>query len=146
MSAKRDAGPGRSPGFLLWRATLRWQREITTALKTMGLTHVQFALLVDLWWFDSQGVRPSQRELAEHATVDVMMTSQVVRVLEVKGLLGREEDPADMRKKVLVITDEGRRLAERAAGVVENVDRAFFKVAGEHNALIDVLEQLAGVH
>ncbi|WP_244312125.1 hypothetical protein [Streptomyces griseofuscus] len=34
--------PGDSPGFLLWHATLRWQRDIATALAPLDLTHVQF--------------------------------------------------------------------------------------------------------
>ncbi|WP_347587553.1 MarR family winged helix-turn-helix transcriptional regulator [Acrocarpospora sp. B8E8] len=134
---------GRSPGFLLWRATQRWQREINAALQVVGLSHVQFALLVDLWWFDHQGRRPTPRELAEHATVDDMMTSQVIRVLEVKGLLSREIDPSDERRRVLAITDEGRRLAERAAEIVDGVDQQVFHVAGPENALIDVLDELA---
>jgi hypothetical protein len=37
-----------SPGLLLWRATLRWQRRIVAALKPLGLTHVQFVLLASL--------------------------------------------------------------------------------------------------
>jgi MarR family transcriptional regulator, organic hydroperoxide resistance regulator len=34
--------PADSPGLLLWRATLEWQRRIFAALKPVGLTHVQF--------------------------------------------------------------------------------------------------------
>ncbi|GAA0394146.1 MarR family transcriptional regulator [Acrocarpospora corrugata] len=134
---------GRSPGFLLWRATQRWQREINAALQVVGMSHVQFALLVDLWWFDHRGRMPTPRELAEHATVDDMMTSQVIRVLEVKGLLTREIDPTEERRRVLAITDEGRRLAERAAEIVDSVDRQVFHLAGPENALIDVLNELA---
>ncbi len=71
-----------SPGFLLWHATLRWQRAVAAALRPLGLTHVQFVLLAGGWWL-SQGDRwPSQRELADHAGTDRMMTSQVVRTLE----------------------------------------------------------------
>ncbi|BCW81807.1 hypothetical protein NicSoilC5_38260 [Arthrobacter sp. NicSoilC5] len=36
--------PGESPGFLLSRATLRWQREGAAALAPTDLTHVQFVL------------------------------------------------------------------------------------------------------
>jgi hypothetical protein len=37
--------PNDSPGFLLWHATLRWQRGVARALKPLELTHVQFVLL-----------------------------------------------------------------------------------------------------
>ena len=34
-----------SPGFLLWHATMRWQRAMRAALQPHDLTHVQFAHL-----------------------------------------------------------------------------------------------------
>ena len=37
--------PNDSPGFLLWHATLRWQRGVAQALAPLDLTHVQFVLL-----------------------------------------------------------------------------------------------------
>jgi hypothetical protein len=37
--------PDKSPGFLLWQVTLRWQRKVTIALAPLDLTHVQFVLL-----------------------------------------------------------------------------------------------------
>lgn len=38
-------GPGDSPGYLVWHATLRRQRAVAAALTPFGLTHVQFVLL-----------------------------------------------------------------------------------------------------
>jgi hypothetical protein len=43
--------PGASPGFLLWRVGLAWQRLMTATLKPLDLTHVQFVLLASSWWF-----------------------------------------------------------------------------------------------
>src|ERR1700730_16686377 len=86
-----------SPGFLLWHASLRWQREMAAALRPLGLTHVQFVLLASTWQLASRGGRPSQRQVADHAGTNVMMTSQVVRSLEARGLLEREPDPRDTR-------------------------------------------------
>lgn len=111
-------GPADSPGFLLWRATLRWQRGITTALRPLELTHVQFVLLASVWWLSGQtdgaDGSPSQRQVAEHAGTDVMMTSQVLRAQEARGLLTREPDAADARVRRLTDTAAGRRLAEQA--------------------------------
>lgn len=116
--------PDASPGFLLWRLTLRWQREVTAALAPFGLTHVQFVLLASTHWLNGQGVTPSQAALAAHAGTDVKMTSQVVRTLETKGLLARDPDPADSRARVLRLTPAGRRVAGPAVEAVEAVDRA----------------------
>jgi DNA-binding MarR family transcriptional regulator len=119
--------PAESPGFLLWHATLRWQRDIAVGLGPLGLTHVQFVLLACTWWLNQHGRRPSQIALAEFAGTDVKMTSQVVRSLERKGLLEREVDASDTRVRRLRPTWRGARLAPRAIAVVEHVDADFFR-------------------
>ncbi|MCX5207778.1 MarR family transcriptional regulator [Kitasatospora sp. NBC_00240] len=119
--------PGDSPGFLLWHATLRWQRGIAAALAPLGLTHVQFVLLACAWWLNSQGEHPNQLTLARQAGTDVKMTSQVLRTLEQKGLVEREVDPADSRAKRLCVTALGAELAPRAIAAVEQVDAEFFR-------------------
>ena len=78
-------GPDYSPGFWLWHATLRWQREVAAALAPTGLTHVQFVLLSCAWWLNGHGAVPNQLQLARQAGTDVKMTSQVVRKLEAKS-------------------------------------------------------------
>jgi DNA-binding MarR family transcriptional regulator len=118
--------PGDSPGFLLWHATLRWQRLIARVLAPLDLTHVQFVLLASTWWLNEHGRRPTQVELAAQAGTDVKMTSQVVRSLEAKGLLEREVDAADTRARRLHVTRRGARLAPRAITVVERADAEFF--------------------
>lgn len=134
--------PGDSPGFLLWHATLRWQRGVVAALTPLGLTHVQFVLLASLWWLNTHGERPNQLALATHAGTDVKMTSQVLRTMETKGLVERETDPADTRAKRLQVTDLGAELAPRAMAVVEQVDAEFFSAAPTADA-ITLLRRLA---
>ncbi|MGW6573124.1 MarR family winged helix-turn-helix transcriptional regulator [Streptomyces sp. NPDC054945] len=119
--------PGESPGFLLWHATLRWQRDIATALAPLDLTHVQFVLLACTWWLNGQGEHPNQLAVARQAGTDVKMTSQVLRTLEQKGLVAREVDPADTRAKRLRVTEAGAELAPRAIAAVEHADAEFFR-------------------
>jgi len=119
--------PGESPGFLLWHATLRWQRDIATALAPLDLTHVQFVLLACTWWLNAQGEHPNQLAVARQAGTDVKMTSQVLRTLETKGLVAREVDPADTRAKRLRVTAAGAELAPRAIAAVESADALFFQ-------------------
>jgi DNA-binding MarR family transcriptional regulator len=127
--------PGDSPGFLLWHATLRWQRGIATALTPLGLTHVQFVLLACTWWLNTHGEHPNQLTLARQAGTDVKMTSQVLRTLENKGLIEREVDPADTRAKRLRVTSLGADLAPRAIAAVEHVDAEFFQPVPVDDAL-----------
>jgi DNA-binding MarR family transcriptional regulator len=119
-------GPDESPGFLLWHATLRWQRAIAAALAPLGLTHVQFVLLACAWWLNEQGHTPNQLTLAAQAGTDVKMTSQVLRRLEAKGLIERRTDPHDTRARTLHITAHGGALARKAIAAVERADDAFF--------------------
>ena len=144
MNGSRDGrhGPGDSPGFLLWQLTNRWQRSIVAALKPVGLTHVQFVLLASVWWLSRTGEGPpTQRDLADHAGTDPMMTSQVLRALERRGLVTRARDPRDGRVRRLAPTARGSELAEQAIEVVEAADRAFF-AAAESAALMRTLRSL----
>lgn len=127
--------PGDSPGFLLWHATLRWQRAVAAALAPLGLTHVQFVLLACAWWLNGRGEQPNQLTLARQAGTDVKMTSQVLRALERKGLVERDVDPADTRAKRLRVTAAGTDLAPRAIAAVEQVDARFFRPVGVGEAV-----------
>ncbi|MDQ2815110.1 MAG: MarR family winged helix-turn-helix transcriptional regulator [Actinomycetota bacterium] len=136
--------PEQSPGFLLWHATLRWQRMIAAALAPLDLTHVQFVLLATAWWLNSRGEDPNQLNLARQAGTDVKMTSEVLRKLEAKGLIVRTVDAADTRAKILRVTDRGAERAIQAVAVVEAADAAFFSAAADPAALLAMLRPLAG--
>ena len=127
--------PTESPGFLLWHATLRWQRGVAAALRPLDLTHVQFVLLACTWWLNEQRARPTQVRLAEQAGTDIKMTSQVIRTLEQKGLVEREVDQVDTRARRLRVTRRGKQLAPRAIDVVEAVDAEFFSEVSSSEAV-----------
>lgn len=122
-----------STGLVLWRVTNAWQAAQRAALKPFGLTHVQFVLLASLTWLDS--VEPvTQQALAAHAGTDPMMTSQVLRALEQRGLVSRHPHPTDARARALRVTDAGRALANQAIAPVEACDAAFFGAPGPRRA------------
>lgn len=137
-------GPAGSPGFLLWHATMQWQRAIAAVLSPLSLTHVQFVLLASAWWLSEHGKVPNQLQLARQAGTDVKMASQVLRKLEGKGLLRREIDPLDTRAKKLLLTPDGTTLAQRAISAVEQVDAEFFGV--EAHTITPVLQRLIGLN
>lgn len=113
---------------MLWKVTNAWQREIRAALAPLGLTHVQFVLLAALTF--ARGEPMTQRELADAASTDAMMASQVIRALERKGLLERRPHPTDGRAIVLIPTAAGGALVNAANIVVEEADQLFFAVLG----------------
>ncbi|AEH85448.1 transcriptional regulator, MarR family [Mesorhizobium opportunistum WSM2075] len=139
----RFSGPSESPGLLLWRTTMRWQRVMTAALAPLDLTHVQFVLLASAMWLGRDGEPPNQVQLAAQAGTEVKMTSDVVARLEAKELIVREADPRDSRAKVIRITPAGAAAAQRAIIAVEAADVAFFEPVDEAQ-LVTMLRQLAG--
>jgi len=139
----RFSGPSESPGLLLWRTTMRWQRVMTAALAPLDLTHVQFVLLASAMWLGRNGEPPNQVQLAAQAGTEVKMTSDVVARLEAKGLIAREADPRDSRAKVIRVTPTGAAAALRAIVAVETADAAFFEPVDEAQ-LVGLLQQLAG--
>jgi len=139
----RFSGPSESPGLLLWRTTMRWQRVMTAALAPLDLTHVQFVLLASAMWLGRDGEPPNQVQLAAQAGTEVKMTSDVVARLEAKGLIVREADPRDSRAKVIRVTPAGAAAAQRAIVAVETADAAFFEPVDEAQ-LVGLLQRLAG--
>lgn len=131
----RFGGPQESPGFLLWQVSMSWQRAQRDALATLDLTHPQFVLLACAAWLaGATGEPPSQAALAAQANVDVMMTSQVVRTLEAKGLVRRAPDPADARALRVTLTAAGKGALAKAMPLVEDVDADFFAPLGKRGA------------
>ena len=139
----RFSGPSESPGLLLWRTTMRWQRVMTAALAPLDLTHVQFVLLASAMWLGRNGEPPNQVQLAAQAGTEVKMTSDVVGRLEAKGLIARETDPQDSRAKVIRITATGTAAVRKAIVAIEAADAAFFGPVDEAQ-LVGLLQQLAG--
>ena len=132
-----------SPGFMLWIVTNAWQKAVRAALRPYDLTHVQFVLLASLTWLSSD-TPVTQRALATHAHTDVMMTSQVLRALEEKGLIRRSAHPTDSRAIELNVTAAGTALANSANAVVEKADHTFFsKLKGDDKTLTSLLRRLA---
>ncbi|MGW5350602.1 MarR family winged helix-turn-helix transcriptional regulator [Streptomyces sp. NPDC004031] len=126
--ATGHASADESTGLLLWQVTNRWQAAQRAALKPYGLTHVQFVLLASLTYLQAaEAPAPvTQRRLADHAATDPMMTSQVLRALEARGLLTRAPHPHDARARTLTATPRGRDLANAAVAAAERCDAAFF--------------------
>jgi DNA-binding MarR family transcriptional regulator len=123
--------PQESPGFLLWTLTNQWQRRQRAALAALELTHVQFVVLAAIAWLTRDQEEVVQVHVARFASLDRMMTSQVVRMLEQRGLLKRRVNTSDRRKLFLSLSEQGLSLVQLAMPVVEEVDRQFFSSAGD---------------
>lgn len=118
--------PEDSTGFLLWQLTNLWQREIKRALEPFGLTHSQFVLLASIHWLTLQKKDVTQVLLSNHTKIDPMTTSTVLRTLQTKGLIERQEHSTDTRAKSVALTAEGTKIIKQAVKTVEKFDNEFF--------------------
>ena len=122
---------GPTPGFLVWRLSLKWRTAVDRALSPLGLTHAQYSLLASLSAMEESVPRPSQRRLADHTGLEPLYVSKLARALESAGLIRREPDPADSRAVQLTLTDRGAEVTGRAIVVVrELVDRLLEPLGG----------------
>jgi DNA-binding MarR family transcriptional regulator len=126
-----------SSGFLLWQVTMLWQRAVRQALVKYDLTHPQFVLLTRLHWLLIHNTDVTQIVLSNHARIDPMTTSAILRTLQKKGLIGRQEHATDTRAKKLSITQRGKELIKEAVVTVEQTDRDFFALLGEQTKLLN---------
>ncbi len=122
-----------SSGFLLWQVTNLWQRGIKKALDKHGLTHSQFVLLASIHWLTLSKQSVTQILLSSHTKIDPMSTSTVLRSLQEKGLLKRQEHETDTRAKTVSLTDKGIRLVNQAVKTVEQYDDEFFSPLGKQS-------------
>jgi len=118
--------PRESPGFLLWRNFMRWQRELNNRLRPLGLTQPQFAILAVCGWLTRNAQEVTQQEIADFLGFDRMHISQILTSLEQNGLIKRQASTTDLRTKWIMLTAEGGGLLVQAMPLVEEFDRTFF--------------------
>ncbi|AYN03051.1 MarR family winged helix-turn-helix transcriptional regulator [Flavobacterium sp. 140616W15] len=122
--------PEESSGFLLWQVTNLWQREIKKALEQYNITHSQFVLMTSIHWLTLHKQEVTQIILSSHTKIDPMTTSTVLRTLQQKNLITRQEHITDTRAKIVVLTEIGREITKKAIVTVEAFDKKFFSILG----------------
>ena len=124
--------PNDSPGYLLGQLTMLWQRKLKKVLDPLNLTQTQFVLLAALGWLSKKNNAVTQVDIADQSNTDRMMVSKVLRTLEQKKFINRQEHPTDTRAKVIKLTNEGAKVLQKALITVENSDIEFFSVLGNN--------------
>ena len=120
--------PEESSGYLLWQVTMLWQRKIKKGLDKLEITQTQFVLLATLAWLSKTNKTVTQVDIANHSNTDRMMVSKVLRTLQDKELIGRQEHETDTRAKTISLTKNGQTTLQKAIKIVEQIDNDFFLV------------------
>jgi DNA-binding MarR family transcriptional regulator len=123
--------------FALYAATNAITRVYRPLLKEIGLTYPQYLVLLILW----EGPR-QVGEIAERLRLASHAVSPLLDRLEQADLVRRTRPEADGRVVLVELTDNGRRLEERAAQVQEHVRCATMLDPDEVNRLRSDLHAL----
>ncbi|WP_089224893.1 MarR family winged helix-turn-helix transcriptional regulator [Actinacidiphila glaucinigra] len=124
-----------TPGFLVWRLSMKWRVAVDRAVAPLGLTHAQYSVLASLYGMSRSGLRPSQRRLADHTGLEPLYVSKLARALETAGLVARTRDPGDPRAMQLSLTEQGREVTRRAIDVVQGLlDQLLVPLGGQDSS------------
>lgn len=134
------ANLGPTPGFLVWRLSMKWRVAVDRALAAQGLTHAQYSLLAALFGMQRSGRTPTQRELADEVGLEALYVSKLARALEGAGLIERAPHPTDTRAVQLSLTEHGRETTQRAITVVHQLlDQLLAPLGGWDSPRTEVL-------
>lgn len=122
--------PEENAGFLLWQISMLWQRTVNAALSALDLSHTHFVVLAATAWLTREGATATQTDIANHAQLDKMTLSKIVRDLQKRGLVQRAEHETDTRAKTVMLTQDGASALKRALRLVEASDDALFAPLG----------------
>ena len=131
--------------FPLYAATRAVTRQYAILLDGTGLTYPQYLVMLVLW----EAAQPvSVGDLGLRLRLDSGTLTPLLKRLESAGLLERNRDPEDERRVLVALTDAGRALERRAAGIparlqaAAGLDRAEIRELRDRlTALISRLDQ-----
>jgi DNA-binding MarR family transcriptional regulator len=130
------------PGFLLRRAHQIAVGIFVDECAPYKLTPPQHSTLIVIG--HCPGI--DQAALARAIGFDRATIGQVVGGLEARGLLRRQNSRADLRRKTLVLTPQGRSLMRRAAAAIERTSERLLAPLNpsDRGTFVGFLLQLAG--
>jgi DNA-binding MarR family transcriptional regulator len=133
-----------APGHLIRRAHQLAVSIFAENTDHFDITPVQFAMLNAL--VDEPG--EDQITLAGKVAFDAATSGAVIARLEAKGLLGRDADPKDKRRKLLTATAEGEKVVLAMKTAVADVQNQLLQPlsAKEAEQLTCLLAKLVAGH
>jgi len=135
--------PENAIGFVLWRITSHYQREMDRVLAAVDLSNLQFVTLALVGWFERNETVATQVALSRFGGIHPMQLSQMLKILEAKRLIVRKRDALDSRAKQVKLTRKGLDALRRAFPLAIDVQTRLFGEAGAKGSpLLKALLQL----
>lgn len=124
--------------FALYSTNLVLNRLNKSVLDKLGLTYLQYVVLVALYEEDDRTVSG----LGDQLFLDSSTLTPLLKKLEAMGHLTRQRDPQDERQVRLRITPQGRNIREQALAFRGEQIEAMGLNAGEFKSLREQLLKL----
>lgn len=117
-------------GSLVWRLAMRWRAAVDRAVAPFGLTHAQYVVLATLYGLVLNGVRPSQRQLADTTGLEPVYVSRLAKALDDGGLIERVQAAADTRAVELSLSPQGEDVVVQAIAAVRELHASLLAPIG----------------
>jgi DNA-binding MarR family transcriptional regulator len=106
-------------GYLLGKVGAVARQRWTATLAQTGVSPNQFLVLMAL----AETGQVCQQFLAGVIGIDPRNIVPILDSLEARGLLSRETDPADRRRRLIGLTSDGRRIVAELSALGEQTER-----------------------
>ena len=130
MSTPVGSDPRDVLAYLLKHATIRLTALTDAALEPLGIDGKDFGALRVL----AHGAPASQLQVAQVLGIDRTTMVALLDALERKGIVTRRPDPADRRRNVVDLTEEGLRVYVAAQEAYDATEREFLAGVGAEAA------------
>ncbi|WP_165980634.1 MarR family winged helix-turn-helix transcriptional regulator [Macrococcus carouselicus] len=104
-----------------------WNAVCRHILKGYDITYPQFRVLTGILELQQSNKRITQAQLSQHIGIDVMTLSTIIRNLEARRLLRRQESRSDTRAKNVYLTAVGISLTEEVEPIIDQAAELFFE-------------------
>lgn len=126
--------------FAVYSTAHAFNKVYKSLLDPLGLTYPQYLVMLLLWDEDEVTVK----ELGQRLQLDSGTLTPLLKRLEANGLVTRRRSQSDERRVVVALTEAGRALDAKAAGVPRDMFCATGLTLDGLNQLRDTLLDLRG--
>ena len=115
-------------------------KQYTPFLDEIGLTYTQYITMMVLW----EQKEIQVKELGQKLFLDSGTMTPVLKKLEEKGLVSRRRSKEDERNLIVSLTDEGKSLKKKAAGIPAQLAQYLSLDSEEAAELYRILYKILG--
>lgn len=110
-------------------------RRYTTMLNELNLTYTQYVVMMYFW----EKERSNVKELGDTLLLDSSTLTPLLKKLEGKGYITRERSKIDERNLEIVITNDGKKLKERALSIPKKIGECINLTEEEAKTLYELV-------